>query len=330
VCKKGEVDIHEVRRRIEAGAFGAVTSLLVAAGDEIVSEAYFDGALTTLRNTRSATKTVLGMLVGIAIEHGVLAGVEAQISGLLSRRACLHADPRKDAITVEDLLTMSSCLECDDSNGFSAGNEERMYLVEDWAQFALDLPVRGFPSWIPRPEESPYGRSFSYCTAGVVLLGIALENAVGESLDAFARRTLFEPLGITGGEWPRTPLGNSSAAGGLLLTSRDLLALGRLYRDGGVDLVSRRWVERSTRPHVQVDDATAYGYLWWLRSFGGYRSYFMAGAGGNRVHVFPELDAVVVITTTSFGAPDAHALSDRLLTEGALPLLRDEMGQQSL
>jgi len=307
--------------RIEAGEFEAVTSVVALAGDDVVCEAYFDGDATAPRNTRSATKTVLGMLVGIAIERSALAGVDVRISDLLPLRVELHPDRRKEQITVEDLLTMSSCLECDDWNAFSAGNEERMYLVEDWAQFALDLPIRGFPSWTRRPEESPYGRSFSYCTAGVVLLGVALEHALGESLDAFSRRALFEPLGIASAEWPRTPLGNTSAAGGLLLTSRDLLALGRLYRDGGRDVLARDWVDASTRPRAQIDDDTAYGYLWWLRSFGGRSSFYMSGMGGNRVHVFPELDAVVVITTVNFRLPQAHQLADRLLTEALLPLL---------
>lgn len=307
--------------RVAAGEFAAITSVVALVGDDIVCEEYFDGDATTLRNTRSATKTVLGMLVGSAIERDAIRGVGTRISQLLPLRAKLHPDPRKDEITVEDLLTMSSCLECDDWNAFSAGTEERMYLVEDWAQFALDLPIRGFPSWTQRPESSPYGRSFSYCTAGVVLLGVALEHVLGESLEAFARRVLFEPLGIDAAEWPRTPLGNTSAAGGLLLTSRDLLALGRLYRDGGRDIVSREWVEASTRPHAQINDDTAYGYLWWLRSLGGRASFFMSGTGGNRVHVFPELNAVVVVTTTNFAVRKSHDLTDRLLTEVLLPLL---------
>jgi CubicO group peptidase (beta-lactamase class C family) len=304
---------------MDVDAYGAITSVLVSRWDELVVEQYFEGDVSTLRDTRSCTKTVLGMLVGIAIDRGHINSVTTRIGDLLDGgRAALRVDRRKMLITVEDLLTMSSCLECDDWNTFSAGNEERMYPVEDWAQFTLDLPVRGSASWKRRPEASPYGRSFSYCTAGVVLLGIALERAIGEPLSAYASRELFAPLGIGHAEWQRTPLGQTSTAGGLLLSSRSLLGLGQLYLRGGDGLVPANWVASSTQPHAQIDEQTEYGYLWWLREFDGHRSFYMTGMGGNRVHVFPELGVVGVITTTNFERPDAHALSDRLLVEAVL------------
>ena len=310
--------IGNLASALRSGEFGQVTSLLVAQRGELVFEEYCDDlGLEALRNTRSATKTVLGMLLGIAIERGLIGGVDARVRALLPKlRDVSNPDPRKDEITVEDLLTMSSCLECDDWNPFSAGNEERLYLIEDWAQFTFDLPIRGYPSWEQKPADSPYGRSFSYCTAGVVTLGIAVEHALGEPLPEFAHRELFGRLGIERAEWPLTPLGGTSTAGGLLLRSRDLLRLGRLYLAGGEGIVSPDWIEASTRPHVQIDDDTDYGYLWWIRRSG----YFMSGMGGNRVHVLPDLEAVVVITTTNFGRRDAHELSDRLLDEtlGAL------------
>jgi CubicO group peptidase (beta-lactamase class C family) len=306
--------LDQIAAAVHGGEFEQATSLLVAKSGEVVSEEYFDGlGAEALRNTRSVTKAVLGMLVGIAIERGFLRGVEVRVHDLLPElRSAFHPDPRKDNITVEDLLTMSSCLECDDWNPFSAGNEERMYLVEDWAQFAFDLPIRGFPSWATKPEDSPYGRSFSYCTAGVALLGIALEHVVGEALTSFAHRELLDPLEIEWAVWPRTPLGETSTAGGLLLRSRDLLRIGRLYLDGGAGIVSSDWIATSTRPHARIDDETEYGYLWWIREFGGHRSYYMTGTGGNRVHVVPDLDAVVVVTTANFGLRTAHQLSDRL------------------
>jgi CubicO group peptidase (beta-lactamase class C family) len=295
---------------LESGEFGDITSVVVFRAGEIVYEAYGDRDPDALRNTRSCTKTVLGMLVGIALDRGLVPGAETPLSELLGGlpAAMLYPDPRKQEISVRDVLTMRSSLECDDWSEFSAGNEERMYPREDWVQFFFDLPIRG-------------GRGFSYCTAGVVTLGVALERAVGEPLPSFAARELFVPLGIERAEWPTTPLGQTATGGGLLLTSRSLAELGRMYLRAGLDVVPRAWVEESVRPHARIDEQTAYGYLWWLRAFDGHPCFYMTGMGGNRVHVFPGLDAVVVITSLNFARRDAHALSDRLLGERVLPLL---------
>jgi len=282
---------------VDLGAYGEITSVVVSRSGEVVVEEYLDGDAGTLRNTRSCTKTVLGMLLGIAVDKGVVPGVEMPLAELLGEPA--------PPITLRDLLTMSSCLDCNDWDEASPGNEELMYPEPDWLAFLLGLPLR---------DE----RTFSYCTAGVVALGIGLERALGEPLSAFAERELFEPLGIEHAEWQHTPLGQTSTAGGLLLTSRALLTLGQLYLDGGRELVPPEWVAESLRPHARIDAEIEYGYLWWLRSYAGEPCFFMTGTGGNRVHVFPGKELVAVITTTNFGRRDAHDLSDRLVREQIL------------
>jgi CubicO group peptidase (beta-lactamase class C family) len=309
---------------IRKGDFKNVTSVLVARHGKLIHESYFDNEPNGLRNTRSLTKTVTGMLIGIAIDKGLLSGVDANVfKFFLDKMPVQNPDPRKEKITVEDFLTMSSSLECDDNNSFSRGNEERMYLIEDWIKFTLDLPVKGFPAWVTKPKDSPYGRSFSYCTAGAVTLGGVLERATKMSVQTFAAKNLFDPLGISKVEWQFTPLNLAMTGGGLSLRSRDLLKLAQLYLNGGVwngrQIITQQWVKVSTTPKAEIDDDTEYSYLWWLRSFKSgtkkYPTYYMTGNGGNKAMVFPDLDMVVVITATNYNVRGAHELTDRLLTD---------------
>lgn len=319
-----------VTSAVEAGTFKQITSVVVARHGQLVYEQYFDkeGA-GALRNTRSVTKTVTGMLVGLAVQRGLLRLDSPVLPYFPELHPLAHADPRKERITVEDFLTMSSLLECDDDNQLSRGNEERMYLVEDWSGFVADLPIKGFPEWQPGPQQSPYGRAWSYCTAGVALLGPLLEKVTGQSVPDFAAANLFKPLGIDKVKWQLQPKGAAMTGGGLQLRSVDLLKLGQLYLDGGrrdgKQLIAADWVRRSIAPHAHARDEYDYGYLWWLQSFKvdgrDVPSYSMAGSGGNKVFVLPGEDAVVVITTSNFQVKGAHQLSDQLLTSLILPAL---------
>ena len=317
--------LRDMEDAIRAGQFKKIGSVLVAGKGKLVYEVYFDGDASTLRDTRSATKSITGALVGMAIADKRLSGVNARVLDLLPERArkVQNPDPRKSNITVEDLLTMSSPLECDDWNDASRGNEERMYVIEDWAQFILDLPIRGRMQLGEHPDPPKYGRYFSYCTGGVFVLSEVLEKATGRRTDHYAQEKLFGPLGITDATWVYSPLNIPQTGGGLRLNSRDLLKIAELYRNGGVwkgsRLLDAAWIKVSTEPHAQIDDQMEYGYLWWLRTFksGGkdYPAYYMNGNGGNKVAVFPALDMAVVITSTNYNTRGMHEQTDKLLTD---------------
>jgi len=316
---------------VRSGKFVKVGSVLIARHGKLVYENYFDGDSASLRDTRSATKSITDILVGVAIDDRKLTGVDARILALLPERAqkLQNPDPRKTAITVEDFLTMSSPLECDDWNDASRGNEERMYLVEDWVQFILDLPIRGRMSVGERREPSPYGRNFSYCTGGVFTLSEVLARITGIRTDRFAQERLFGPLGITNVEWVYSPLDVPQTGGGLRLRSRDLLKIAQLYLNGGdwhgQRIVSESWVKASTTPHARIDETTEYGYLWWLKSFSSkgknYPAFFMTGNGGNKVVAIPSLDMAVVITSTNFNSRGMHDQTEKILTDYVLAAL---------
>ena len=201
-----------------------VTSVLILHEGKAVYEGYFNGATADTRhNTRSVTKTINSMLVGAALADGVIKSIDAPVARFFrDKKPFENPDARKNDITIEDLMTMSSALECDDFNRYSRGNEERMYLVEDMVQFYFDLPVRGFPVWSTVPEKRKYGRAFSYCTAGANIVGQIIDRETEEGLEVYAQRRLFSPLGAEDVKWPRTGTGAVMATGGLELKTSTL------------------------------------------------------------------------------------------------------------
>ena len=316
---------------VRAGKFVKIGSVLVARHGRLIHEEYFDGGADTLRDTRSATKSITDILVGIAIDEKKLRGVDARVLDLLPERAARvqNPDPRKSRITVEDFLTMSSPLECDDWNDASRGNEERMYIIEDWAQFILDLPIRGRMRVGETTPAPPFGRNFSYCTGGVFVLSEVLTRTTGMRTDRYAQARLFDPLGIRSVSWVFSPLGVPQTGGGLRLTARDLLKIAQLYLDGGrwagKQIVTEAWVRTSTTPHAQIDETTNYGYLWWLKSFGAagkaHAAFFMTGNGGNKVVAIPDLDLAVVITSSNYNTRGMHEQTEKILEDYVLAAL---------
>lgn len=321
-----------IKEKILQGDYGTVTSLLVMENGQIVYEGYFNGANSdSLHNTRSVTKTLTSMAVGAAIDEGLIQ-IDTPAATLFTDIVPFkNPDPRKFKVTMKDLLTMSSILECNDSEQLSRGNESRMHLVEDWASFFWDLPIRGFPSWSPKPQTAKYGRVFSYCSAGVEMAGMAVERVSKMRFQDYVNHRLFKPLGITAFEWQENGLGQAHKSGGLSLTTKGLAKLAELQRQGGVfngkQVLSKQWTQASIKPRVVAfaDRKIEYGYLWWLQDYqveeNAYQSYFMSGNGGNRVLVMPEHNLVVVVTKTDFNTNGMHQATQSLIENAVIDRL---------
>ncbi|MCQ8186269.1 serine hydrolase domain-containing protein [Parvularcula maris] len=325
-------DMSTLEEAIGKGEYGTVTSVLIMERGRTVYEGYFNGAdAETLHNTRSVTKTITGMAVGAAVDEGLMTADTAAATFFTDIAPFDHPDPRKLDVTMQDLLTMSSILECDDNDNFSRGTEARMHNVEDWASFFWDLPIRGYPSWSEKPATAKYGRVFAYCSAGVEMAGWAVERASGETFQNYVQAKFFGPMGIERFEWQENGLGQAHKSGGLGLTTRGLAKFAEMQRRGGLHgrrrILSKSWTEEAVKPRVVADAERdiEYGYLWWLDSYetsnNRYTVQYMSGNGGNRVGVMPEHEVIFVITKTDYNQQDMHPKTNDLIENEIVPRL---------
>lgn len=312
-----------VQRILDTGTTGYTTpyiqSLLIARHGRLALEEYFYGfGPSRTHDTRSAGKTLASILMGIAMRQGAHLTPRTPVYKLFAEyRSFKNPDPRKKEITVEDLLTMRSGLACDDNDRQSPGDENNMQSQSgqpDWYKYTLDLPMSRDPG---------VGRAV-YCSAGINLVGGVLRNATGTWLPEFFERHLAQPLGIRSYHVNLTPEGDAYLGGGIYLRPRDLLKLGQLYLDGGVwkgqRIVSREWIQESTRLHSRFSSDHGYGYAWHLRGFKvaghEYREYAAEGNGGQFLIVIPKLDMVIAINAGNYGNfPTWIQFSSKLVPE---------------
>jgi CubicO group peptidase (beta-lactamase class C family) len=279
-----------------------VHSIQLVRRGRLVLDAYFypyDGR--TRHDVASVTKSVISTLVGLAIERGHIRDVQQPVLGFFPGRTTAELDARKRQQTLEHLLTMQSGWDCGVPLGTPSINADRqlaeMRRRNDWAQFALDLPMTSKP-----------GTRFLYCNANCHLLSAILTRVTGTNALAFARRELFEPLGIRDTAWPADPQGNNYGWGDLQLHPRDMARLGQLFlqrgRRAGRQIIPEAWLRSATRAHVEdTGGKDRYGYYWWVSA--ELPGLFEAvGRGGQRITVWPTKELVLVYTGGGFEPGD--------------------------
>jgi CubicO group peptidase (beta-lactamase class C family) len=274
-----------------ANGLPRLRSLLISIEGELVEERYFNGARPSdTANLKSASKSLLSALVGIAVDRGHLKSVHDRIGKFFPEHLTGTDGAEKKTITIEDLLTMRSGLE-----STSITNYGRWVQSSNWVRYVLARPL----------VDEPGGRMI-YSTGNSHLLSALLTKVTKTSTFEFARRYLADPLGISMPPWMRDPQGIYFGGNEMHLTPRGMLAFGELYlnggRAGGKHLVSEMWVNESLKPRARSSwSGREYGYGWWIDTLGGHPSYYAWGHGGQFIFVLPTLK--LVVATTSLPLP---------------------------
>jgi CubicO group peptidase (beta-lactamase class C family) len=271
---------------------------------------------------QSVSKSVTATLIGIAIGEGKISGPEVKVAPYFDDYEVVDKDPRRQAMTLADVLTMTAGIQWDEDSYPYTDTRNTCAVMEsrdDWTGYVLSLPMAAEP-----------GSTYVYNSGATMLLDHILFRATGEHALEYARARLFEPLGITEYYWKQTPSGETDTEGGLYLTARDLAKIGYLYAKDGVwegkRLLPAGWVAASTAPHVNPEDAQSrwrYGYQWWLAPYTVDGESKLAwtglGYGGQRLLVLPEYDLIAVFT--GWNIYDKPALGAETVLDFLVPAL---------
>jgi CubicO group peptidase (beta-lactamase class C family) len=279
---------------LDAAAKGAnelprLKSLLVSHKGVLILERYYNGARAgQLANIKSASKSVIAALVGIAVSKGAIKSVDQPIADYFPE---LANDPerRKREITIEDLVTMRSGLDSTSGRQYGAWVRSR-----NWVRYALAQQLIDEP-----------GTRVEYSTGTSHLLSAILTKATKRSTWQFAQEELAKPLGFTLARWPQDPQGIYFGGNDMLMTPRQMIAFGELYENGGRvgdrQVIPKQWVEKADDGvgRSRWGSDREYGYGFWIRNFGAHKSYYAWGYGGQFIFIIPDLDLVVVTTSRS-------------------------------
>ncbi len=271
-------------------------------------------------NGKSVSKSLLGLLVGVALDKGAIASLDDALGRYLPRTfgpttAFAH-------LTVRHLLTMTADLPMAAGPSYPA-----LASSANWLEF---LTTRGRVGVLGQHR---------YTTGDTHVLGIVLAYAVGSDLLTFAKQHFLGPLGIDDIQWPTDPQGYHRGGNDMFLCTRDLGRIGQMLLDGGVwqgrQILSREYVEAATRKQVDLQEdqdpkgglrLDGYGYLWWTLELAGHRAYAAWGYGRQYLIVVPATRTVIVLTSQTEGTipPEHHrqvvALIDPMLASALATL----------
>jgi CubicO group peptidase (beta-lactamase class C family) len=287
----------------EGEALGQLKTVIVARDGEVLAERGYRGhSASAATNIKSASKSVISALVGIAIDKGVLESVDQPIASLLESDLPRNPDPRLAEVTIGNLLSMQAGLE-----RTSGGNYGAWISSPNWVRDALARPFVDEP-----------GGAMLYSTGSSHLLSAILTRATGRSTFDLARDWLGPLEGFAIAGWERDPQGIYLGGNQMAMSTRSLLAFGELYRNGGRtpdgrQLVSPEWIEASWQPRTKSRfTGDAYGYGWFQRRIGGRTVHYAWGYGGQMIYIVPGPEMTVVMTSDANSPAGRSGHRDKL------------------
>jgi CubicO group peptidase (beta-lactamase class C family) len=309
-CGPGDVGMDaqvtgDLIRKMHSGELGRLDGLVIVKDGMLVVDEYENQYnADRIHTIQSDTKSITSLLIGIAVDQGNIANVDAKILGYFQGYGVENLDDRKREISIDDLLTMRGGFDWDEF-ATSINNLNpvmKMNNSPDWLRTSIDAPMRYEP-----------GTVFQYNSGGVMILDHVLFESTGMHADAYARKYLFGPLGIKDYFWARQHyvLGMPHTGGGLYMRPRDLAKIGQLVLNRGTwdgkQIVSEEWLNVSLRRHITNMNLgvvqAGYGYLWWLFPDPGHPGEDIAtcmGSGGQYVFIVPRHNMVVVTSANEF------------------------------
>ncbi|WP_374384675.1 serine hydrolase domain-containing protein [Dongia sp.] len=314
------------------GALPDLHGLVIAADGKRILERYVTGedeawgrplgcvdfGPDTLHDLRSVSKSIVGLLYGIALGLGQVPAPEAPLLAQFPEHADLAQHPHLHELTLFHVLTMTMGQEW---------NEDLPYTDPANSEIAMEMAPDRFRFILERPACATPGSKWTYTGGASALLGRIIEKGSGLSLLDFARTHLFTPLGIDAADWTRGGDGTFSAASGLRLTPWDLAAIGQcVLQDGrftGRDIIPAAWLAATFTPRIACFDDIMYGYQWYLRAAtdGHGPRRFAMGNGGQRLILIPERGLSIAILCGAYNQPDQWKTPAAIMLEHVLPAL---------
>ncbi|HZY35637.1 MAG TPA: serine hydrolase [Mucilaginibacter sp.] len=274
-----------------------IHSLLIIRHKRVIFDAYFYPFRPNLRHDiASCTKSITALLTGIAIDKGYIKNEDQLVSGFFPE----IKPPSKgfETLTIKDLLTMTSGFDC------SFANEDslfyRLFQSSNWPGFIFNIPFAAEP-----------GKQFSYCSCNYYLLAEIIYRATKLSPEDFAKKYLFNPLGIKSVYWSKNDKGINYGWGDLALKPYDLAKISQLLLDdgkwNGKTVISLNWLKKSEAMNTKFDNGNGYGYGFWLDRDHAYNA---EGRGGQRLLIDPVNKTIIVVTAGGYNWDDKGGMGD--------------------